>query len=99
VALVDVAREAGITFVHESGATDDKLMVETFGSGVAWIDYDNDGFLDPLLRQRRGRWPSHTFAGQRPVSKRRPRAVHGRHRAGRRGRTRRLRHGRRRGRL
>ncbi|MGH9160318.1 MAG: CRTAC1 family protein [Vicinamibacteraceae bacterium] len=46
VALVDVAREAGITFVHESGATDDKLMVETFGSGVAWIDYDNDGFLD-----------------------------------------------------
>ncbi|MPZ17815.1 MAG: hypothetical protein GEV06_07890 [Luteitalea sp.] len=21
-------------------------MVETFGSGVAWIDYDNDGFLD-----------------------------------------------------
>ena len=24
----------------------EKYMVETFGSGVAWIDYDNDGFQD-----------------------------------------------------
>lgn len=46
VNLVDVTAEAGITFVHEGGATDDRLMIETFGSGVAWIDYDNDGFLD-----------------------------------------------------
>jgi hypothetical protein len=46
VNFVDVTTKAGIAFVHESGATADKLMVETFGSGVAWIDYDNDGFLD-----------------------------------------------------
>ena len=37
---------AGITFVHPSGASAEKDMVETFGSGVAWIDYDNDGFPD-----------------------------------------------------
>src|SRR5262249_48737013 len=36
----------GINFVHQSGASPDKYMVETFGSGVAWIDYDNDGFPD-----------------------------------------------------
>jgi len=42
----DVTAKAGIHFVHTSGATPDKHMVETFGSGVAWIDFDNDGFPD-----------------------------------------------------
>jgi hypothetical protein len=41
-----VAREAGITFRHENGASKEKLMPETFGSGVAWIDFDNDGLPD-----------------------------------------------------
>src|SRR5580765_5352301 len=44
--FADVTAKAGITFVHKSGASADKFMVETFGSGVAWIDYDNDGFPD-----------------------------------------------------
>jgi enediyne biosynthesis protein E4 len=44
--FVDVTSKAGITFVHTSGASGEKYMVETFGSGVAWIDYDNDGFPD-----------------------------------------------------
>ena len=42
----DVTARAGIAFVHQSGATPDKYMFETFGSGVAWIDFDNDGFVD-----------------------------------------------------
>jgi hypothetical protein len=42
----DATTRAGITFVHRSGATPDKYMMETFGSGVAWIDVDNDGFVD-----------------------------------------------------
>jgi hypothetical protein len=46
VQLVDVTAKAGIAFVHMSGASPDKNMVETFGSGVAWIDYDNDGYPD-----------------------------------------------------
>ncbi len=44
--FADVTASAKIAFVHESGASPDKRMVETFGSGVAWIDYDNDGFAD-----------------------------------------------------
>ena len=46
VPFVDVTAAAKIGFVHQSGASADKYMMETFGSGVAWIDYDNDGFPD-----------------------------------------------------
>lgn len=46
VQFVNVTREAGITFSHQNGASPEKLMMETFGSGVAWLDYDNDGWLD-----------------------------------------------------
>jgi hypothetical protein len=44
--FTDVTTAAKIGFVHKSGASPDKRMPETFGSGVAWIDYDNDGFPD-----------------------------------------------------
>jgi hypothetical protein len=44
--FVDVTAKAKIAFVHQSGASPDKSMVETFGSGLAWIDYDNDGYAD-----------------------------------------------------
>jgi hypothetical protein len=44
--FADVTAAAKIGFVHQSGASAGKRMVETFGSGVAWIDYDNDGFPD-----------------------------------------------------
>jgi hypothetical protein len=46
VGFVDVTQSAKIAFKHENGASAEKLMIETFGSGVAWLDYDNDGFLD-----------------------------------------------------
>jgi hypothetical protein len=46
VQFVDVASQAGINFKHENGASPEKLMPETFGSGVGWIDYDNDGWID-----------------------------------------------------
>ena len=44
--FVDVTAKSMIDFVHKSGASPEKYMVETFGSGLAWIDYDNDGFED-----------------------------------------------------
>ncbi len=46
VQFVDVASQAGLTFKHENGASAEKFMPETFGAGVAWIDYDNDGWID-----------------------------------------------------
>ena len=46
VSFVDIAQSAGIAFKHENGASAEKFMIETFGSGVAWLDYDNDGLLD-----------------------------------------------------
>ena len=46
IQFADVTAAAKIAFVHASGATPEKHMVETFGSGVAWIDYDNDDYAD-----------------------------------------------------
>jgi hypothetical protein len=42
----DVAERAGVTFRHFDPATPRHLMPETMGSGVAWIDFDADGWLD-----------------------------------------------------
>lgn len=46
VTFTDITSSSGIDFTHENGATGDKLLPETMGSGVAFIDYDNDGDQD-----------------------------------------------------
>src|SRR3989454_446925 len=46
----DVARQAGINFVNVfGGAKAKRYLLETTGSGVAWIDYDRDGYPDLFL--------------------------------------------------
>ena len=45
----DVTRAAGIHFVHYNGAFGKKWLPETMGPGVAFIDYDNDGWQDVLI--------------------------------------------------
>ena len=46
----DLAREAGLTGRNISGAEQNKTwIVETTGTGLALIDYDNDELLDILL--------------------------------------------------
>jgi hypothetical protein len=49
VKFVDVASSSGIVFRHENAASSEKYLIETMGGGAAWIDYDNDGYLDLYL--------------------------------------------------
>jgi hypothetical protein len=45
----DITTSAGIKFNHVTGAYGKKLLPETMGSGVAFIDFDNDGKQDILF--------------------------------------------------
>ena len=50
VSFVDVAAQAGLTQPSVYGGIDKKrFIIETNGAGVAWIDYDNDGWPDALV--------------------------------------------------
>ncbi len=50
VIFEDVAAKAGLTtWTHHMGSPDKGLILETVGSGVALLDYDNDGWLDIYL--------------------------------------------------
>ncbi|MBI4530662.1 MAG: hypothetical protein HY709_03995, partial [Candidatus Latescibacteria bacterium] len=46
VQFVDGTSEAGISFRHINGATGKRYLIETMGPGVAFLDYDGDGYLD-----------------------------------------------------
>jgi enediyne biosynthesis protein E4 len=54
----DVTQQAGIRFVHDNGAFGKKYLPETMGPGVAFIDYDNDGWPDIFLVNGMD-WPGH----------------------------------------
>ncbi|MCZ6675678.1 MAG: CRTAC1 family protein [Candidatus Poribacteria bacterium] len=56
--FVEITETAGIDFVHNSGAFGKKYLPETMGSGCAFIDYDNDGWVDILFVNGKD-WPGH----------------------------------------
>ena len=58
----DVTTAAGIRFRHVNGATGQKFILETLGSGVCVFDYDGDGLQDIYFVQS-GRLPGFTPAG------------------------------------
>lgn len=64
VAFREVAAEAGVDFVHQSGAIGKRWTLEITGAGVGLLDYDGDGKLDIWvvqggpLKDRTGDLPS-----------------------------------------
>jgi hypothetical protein len=50
VVFIDVTKQGGLDkFHHRSGTPWKATILETMGSGVALLDYDNDGWLDVYL--------------------------------------------------
>jgi hypothetical protein len=64
VTFTDVTMQAGVRFVHNSGAFGRKYLPETIGSGVLWFDADGDGWQDLLLVNSK-HWPGR--AGSRSL--------------------------------
>jgi len=67
VTFVDTAKQAGLNAVTTYGGEHkNKYLLETTGCGVAFYDYDNDGWLDIFLVNG---WRLEGFSkGQEPVS-------------------------------
>ena len=57
--FVDITREAGIDFAHNTGAFGEKYLPEEIASGCAFIDYDNDEWQDILLVNGKD-WQGHS---------------------------------------
>jgi hypothetical protein len=66
VRFTDVTDRAGIKFVHTNGSFGKKLLPETMGPGVAFLDFNNDGKQD-ILFVNSCSWPGHEEKGQRPT--------------------------------
>jgi len=50
VVFQDAAEKAGLaTWTHVMGTPERKFIIETIGSGVGLLDYDNDGWIDIYL--------------------------------------------------
>jgi len=49
IQFVDVASEAGVQPTIHNGGPEKKWIPEANGTGGAWLDYDNDGWLDLLI--------------------------------------------------
>jgi len=61
----DITQRAGIHFVHNNGAFGKKYLPETMGPGVAFIDYDDDGWPDIFLVNGSD-WPGHASKRSTP---------------------------------
>ena len=65
VTFQDITQKAGIHFVHNNGAYGKKYLPETMGPGVAFVDYDNDGWPDIFIVNGTD-WPGHASKHSTP---------------------------------
>ena len=65
VVFTDATAQAGVRFVHNSGAFGKKYLPETMGSGAVWFDADGDGWQD-LLLVNSSNWRGHPGARSLP---------------------------------
>ena len=56
VVFVEESVKRGLIFKHNNGATGERMLPETMGSGVAFIDFDNDGDEDVVFANGSS-WP------------------------------------------
>src|SRR6266699_3588646 len=50
VAFEEVSpRQSGITWIHDNAHSFERFLPETVGAGCAFLDYDNDGWMDIYL--------------------------------------------------
>ena len=68
VQFVDVAREAGLRSRDVFGDERNRYLLETTGCGVAFFDYDNDGWLD-LFFVNGTRFETESSGGARPTNR------------------------------
>ena len=65
ITFKDITVSARIRFAHNNGAFGKKYLPETMGPGVAFIDYDNDGWPDIFLVNGMD-WPGHVVKHTTP---------------------------------
>ena len=86
LSFINVAKEAGLNAkTIFGGEHKNKYLLETTGCGVAFYDYDNDGWLDIFLvnGSRLEGFPERAGADLAPVQEQSRRHFHRRHRQGR----------------
>ena len=49
VYFTDVSAKSGIDFIHVSGSPEQRYIIEAMTAGAAFLDYDNDRYLDLFL--------------------------------------------------
>lgn len=49
ITFEDVTQKSGIIWIHNNAQSDARHLPETVGAGCAFIDYDNDGWLDIIF--------------------------------------------------
>lgn len=65
IGFEDATAPSGVSFVHDSGRSGEKHLPETMGAGVAWLDFDGDGWLDLFLVQSGAFPPDESAPGHR----------------------------------